>query len=226
MRKKQLFFLSIIILTKTASMHFSKISLQNKLLIVEAEELWEWQLKLTPFSSIGVVYQVGRIGGLPNGNTNRGKCRPSPLKKVNPPQIKNNILISWYYQESMLCPFDCCFNRVSKKKVVTGFWEWFWVTTVFGHFVTVQHFWYTLSKQNLYQVPFPSDIWQHRPETSCQYALPSATTFLPPALVNMCKCKWYLSYILWKIINFSHWINNFPHSMRSSASFNILAIIT
>ena len=39
MSKKQLFFLSIIILIKTASMHFSKISLQNKLLIVEILKL-------------------------------------------------------------------------------------------------------------------------------------------------------------------------------------------
>ena len=76
-------------LTKIALMHFSKISFQNKLLIVDVEELCEWQLKLTPFSSIGVVYQVGRIGGLPNGNTNRGKCRPSPPKSETP---TNNIL--------------------------------------------------------------------------------------------------------------------------------------
>ena len=118
-------------------MHFSKISFQNKLLIVEAEELWEWQLKLTPFSSVGVVYQVGRIGGLPNGNTNRGKCRPSPLKKVYHPQIKNNILV---LPRVCYAHIECCFNRVSKKKVVTGFWEWFWVTTVLGHFVTMQLF--------------------------------------------------------------------------------------
>ena len=141
MRKKQLFFLSIIILTKTASMHFSKISLQNKLLIVEAEELWEWQLKLTPFSSIGVVYQVGRIGGLPNGNTNRGKCRPSPLKKSEPPTNQKQYLDILVLPRVYVMPIlSAVSTGCQKKKVVTGFWEWFWVTTVLGHFVTMQLF--------------------------------------------------------------------------------------
>ena len=147
-----------------------------------------------------------------------------PLKKVNPPQIKNNILISWYYPSLCYAHIECCFNRVSKKKGGNRI-----LRVILGHNSSgslcnyATFFGSRICTKFLFHPTSDSTGRRHAVNMHFHQLQHS----YPQLLWINENVSDYIFYIfLCRIINFSYWTNKFPHSMRSSVSYNILAIIT